>query len=207
VFGIRRVVGRDGEPRLDPVRWPGAVRRGWVIRAGLVAVLLATAATILYAAEPAPEGCAETRASPASSPPGGRSPAQGAVASGGAPTSGSRPAVPAPGAAEPVAGAAVPFEERLPLPAGSVGVTVSLAEPATLAVVRPGDRVDLLTVPTATQSPLTVANAALVLATAGGTPDGAPVAPGAVYLALTPQQARRTVALQARVRFAVVVRG
>lgn len=200
MFGIRRAVERDGEPRLDPVRWPGAVRRGWVIRAGLVAILLATAATILYSAEPVPEGCAETRASPA---PASRSPARGAVASGRAAPSRGAPAAPG----EPVAGAAVPFEERLPLPAGTVGVTVSLAEPVTLAVVRPGDRVDLLTVPTAAQPPMTVANAALVLATAGGTPDGGPVAPGAVYLALTPQQARRTVALQARVRFAVVVRG
>ncbi|HEU4421146.1 MAG TPA: flagellar biosynthesis protein FlgA [Pilimelia sp.] len=206
MFGIRGGLRHDGEPRLDPVRWPGAVRRGWLIRAALVAVLLATAATTLYAAEPAPGGCA----APGATPPGGASPTSPRPSRGAA-SGTAGPAGVAPGAAPPAGMApdAAPSAgvARLALPTGAVGVAVSLAEPVTLAVVRPGDRVDLLTVPAKAEPPVTVAGGALVLATAGGAPDAAPDAPGALYVALTPQQARRTIALQGRVGFAVVVRG
>jgi len=186
VLGIRRAARPDDEPRLDPVRWPRTVRRGTLVRGALVAVLLSTAAAVLYTGEPAARGCAE----PLTAQPG--------------PRPASAPAPESPGGAR--SGDARP-RVRLPLPAGAVGVAVSLAEPVALAVVRPGDRVDLLTVPAAPEPPVTLASAALVLATAGGAVDDPPVAPGALYLALTPEQAKHTVALQARVRFAVVVRG
>lgn len=57
-----------------------------------------------------------------------------------------RPAPTRPAACRAVpAGSASAGEPRtLPVPAGLVGVPVQLAEPATAAVVRPGDRVDLI---------------------------------------------------------------
>ncbi len=58
-----------------------------------------------------------------------------------------RPAAPARPAACRVATSASPIPSgstALPVPAGLVGVPVQLAEPATAAVLRPGDRVDVV---------------------------------------------------------------
>ncbi|MGK5445826.1 flagellar biosynthesis protein FlgA, partial [Micromonospora sp. URMC 105] len=94
----------------------------------------------------------------------------------------------------------------LPLPSGSVGVPVRLAEPAALAVLRPGARVDLLVVP-AGRTPVEaglLASGALVLDVVGGDAvDGT----SALYLALRPDQAQRAVGQPEGSRFAVVVRG
>ncbi|MEH0820807.1 MULTISPECIES: hypothetical protein [unclassified Micromonospora] len=94
----------------------------------------------------------------------------------------------------------------LPLPSGSVGVPVRLAEPAALAVLQPGARVDLLVVP-AGRTPVEaglLASGALVLDVVGGdVVDGS----SALYLALRPDQAQRAVAQPEGSRFAVVVRG
>ncbi|RLP85147.1 flagellar biosynthesis protein FlgA, partial [Micromonospora sp. CV4] len=94
----------------------------------------------------------------------------------------------------------------LPLPSGAVGVPVRLAEPAALAVVRPGARVDLLAAPpggTGAEAAL-LATRALVLDVLGaGATDGS----SALYLALRPDQAQRAVGLPEGSRFAIVVRG
>ncbi|MFC8847293.1 MULTISPECIES: flagellar biosynthesis protein FlgA [unclassified Micromonospora] len=94
----------------------------------------------------------------------------------------------------------------LPLPDGAVGVPIRLAEPAALAVVRPGARVDLLAVPAGRQGGEAdlLAPRALVLDVVGaGTTDGS----SALYLALRPEQAQRAVGLPEGSRFAIVVRG
>jgi len=96
--------------------------------------------------------------------------------------------------------------DALPLPGGSVGVPVRLAEPAALAVLRPGARVDLLVVPagTAAGEATLLAPRALVLDVVGaGAVDGS----SALYLALRPEQAQRAVGVPEGSRFAVVVRG
>lgn len=92
------------------------------------------------------------------------------------------------------------------LPAGAVGVPIRLAEPAALAVLRPGARVDLLVVPAGgSPDPSLLAPRALVLDVVGAT--GAVDGSSALYLALPPEQARRAVGLPEGSRFAVVVRG
>ncbi|GAA3737868.1 hypothetical protein GCM10022379_04170 [Micromonospora maritima] len=89
------------------------------------------------------------------------------------------------------------------LPAGAVGVPVRLAEPAALAVLRPGVRVDLLVVPAGgSADPTVIAPRALVLDVVGVVEGSS-----ALYLALPPEQARRAVGLPEGSRFAVVVRG
>ncbi|MFI7211062.1 flagellar biosynthesis protein FlgA [Micromonospora maritima] len=92
------------------------------------------------------------------------------------------------------------------LPAGAVGVPVRLAEPAALAVLRPGVRVDLLVVPAGgSADPTVIAPRALVIDVVGAV--GAVEGSSALYLALPPEQARRAVGLPEGSRFAVVVRG
>ncbi|WBB65129.1 hypothetical protein [Micromonospora sp. WMMD812] len=91
------------------------------------------------------------------------------------------------------------------MPAGAVGVPVRLAEPAALAVVRRGARVDLLAVPAGGRpaEASLLATRALVLDVVGaGATDGS----SALYLALAPDQAQRTVGQPEGSRFAVVVR-
>ncbi|MFI6130367.1 hypothetical protein [Micromonospora sp. NPDC051141] len=86
-----------------------------------------------------------------------------------------------------------------------MGVPIRLGEPAALAVLRPGARVDLLVVPAGgSPDPTLLAPRALVLDVvgAGGAVDGS----SALYLALPPEQARRAVGLPEGSRFAVVVR-
>ncbi|SBT51594.1 flagellar biosynthesis protein FlgA [Micromonospora auratinigra] len=120
----------------------------------------------------------------------------------GCPRSGPAPATPGPTADPPPKAPT----GALPLPSGSVGVPVRLAEPAALAVLRPGARVDLLLVPPggAAGEPTLLATRALVLDVVG--PAGALDGSSALYLALRPEQAQRAVGTPEGSRFAVVVR-
>lgn len=161
------------EESLRPVRWRGMPRKGTLLRAGLVAILLGLAAAVLQT----PSGC----------PPGA-----GPVAPTPTPSS--------------TADAGAPQDSALPLPSGLVGVPVRLAEPAALAVLRPGARVDLLVVPAggAAAEAVLLASRALVLDVVGAEAvDGS----SALYLALRPDQAQHAVGLPEGSRFAVVVRG
>lgn len=106
-----------------------------------------------------------------------------------------------------VASASVPSVDasgRIAVPPGAVGVPVRLAEPAVLALVHPGDRVDLLAAggasatPASAREPALQARDALVLGVVG--------ADGAVLLALTPERARAIVGLPDGTRFGVIVR-
>jgi hypothetical protein len=87
---------------------------------------------------------------------------------------------------------------RLPVPAGAVGVPVTIADPAGLALLLPGDRVELFAVPDG-GSPDRVAGDTPVLAVDR--------AAAALLLALTPEQGRTVVAAPAGTTFAVLVRG
>ncbi|HEX5595036.1 MAG TPA: flagellar biosynthesis protein FlgA [Micromonosporaceae bacterium] len=168
------------EPTLRAARWPGP-SRGTLLRAGLVAALLALAAGVLYSGEPAvpcPDGPPKAAGLPAASE----------AAAGGTGT-GNDDVRSAP----------------LALPSGLVGVPVRLAEPASLAVVRPGSRVDLLAVVARDTEggPQLVASRALVLDVVGmEATDGYP----ALYLALQPDQAHRTVGMPEHTRFTIIVR-
>ncbi|HEX8632339.1 MAG TPA: flagellar biosynthesis protein FlgA [Catenuloplanes sp.] len=180
----------DREPRLDPVRWRpphGAA----LARAALTIALLLTAAWLFYARDD-PPGAAPVASSRPQAPPG----------AGSAPPDTGGPPTPAGVGEADARRSGTGPGDRLPVPAGSVGVPVRLIEPATLAVVRPGDRVDLLAIP-ANGRPGTVAADALVLGVAAD-PEGVPG--GAVYLALTREQAERTVGADGRTRFAALIR-
>lgn len=107
----------------------------------------------------------------------------------------------------PTAAASAPSVDasgRLAVPPGAVGVPVRLAEPAVLALVHPGDRVDLLAAsgasptPRPAREPAIHVRDALVLGVVG--------ADGAVLLALSPERARAVVALPDGTRFGVIVR-
>lgn len=188
---------RQREPSLRPARWSGRLRPGTLLRAALVAALLALAVGLTFTQEPVicaggtgPAGSAGpvTSAGPASS--------AGPVTSAG-------PAGPRPGAVADPPGGPGP----LPIPRGLVGVPVRLAEPAAADVVRPGGRVDLLALPVGTarttvEQPTVLASAALVLDVLTGGGD----APAALVLALEPAQARRAVGQPETTRFAVVLR-
>ncbi|MFF4893002.1 flagellar biosynthesis protein FlgA [Micromonospora chersina] len=190
------------EASLRPVRWRGLPRGRTLLRVALVAVLLGLAAAVLKTPEGCPPGgTAAAPTAPAGGAPGGGAPATG----GGAPGDG----VQAGGGGPPGGGAQAGGDRRaaaLPLPAGAVGVPIRLAEPAALAVLRPGARVDLLVVPAgrATGAATLLAARALVLDVVGaaGAVDGS----SALYLALRPEQAQRAVGLPEGSRFAVVVR-
>jgi hypothetical protein len=181
--------GAAGSDSLRPVRWPRRPSRSTLLRAILVAALLGLAAAVLQA----PSGCPPT-------PHGSGSPGLASASVG--PTGGPDAGGPRDGtrSGEPPAVAA------LPLPEGAVGVPIRLAEPAALAVVHPGTRVDLLAVPAdgpAAEADL-LAPRALVLDVLGaGAMDGS----AALYLALSPEQAHRAVGLPEGSRFAIVVRG
>ena len=175
------------ETTLRPVRWRGLPRRRTLVRVTLVAVLLGLAAAVLRT----PAGCPPEPPTPGSGPSGSAPP-------------GSAPSGPSAGTGA-TASADAPSAGPLPLPDGSVGVPIRLAEPAALAVLRPGARVDLLVVPAGgSPDPTLLAPRALVLDVvgAGGAVDGS----SALYLALPPEQARRAVGLPEGSRFAVVVR-
>ncbi|MCO1595269.1 flagellar biosynthesis protein FlgA [Micromonospora sp. RHAY321] len=178
-----------------------------LLRAGLVAVLLGLAAAVLHI----PTGCPPTTA-PSGAPAGAAGEGRPTDPDGARATDGSSQAGPLPtgAAAAPAAtdgsgghgtnGRTTP----LPLPAGAVGVPIRLAEPAALAVVHPGSRVDLLAAPpggTGAEATL-LAPRALVLDVLGAD-DGS----AALYLALDPDQAQRAIGLPEGSRFAIVVRG
>jgi hypothetical protein len=119
------------------------------------------------------------------------------------------PAGPAPDPSASVAsgGAPSPVPGRRALPPGHVGVAVRLTEPAALAVVQPGVLVDLLAVPAAGASRVRgstlVAARALVLdVVRADAAEGTP----ALYLALQPDQAQRTVEMPENTRFTIIVR-
>ncbi|MGC4886846.1 flagellar biosynthesis protein FlgA [Micromonospora sp. DT227] len=170
------------EATLRPVRWRGLPRRRTLVRVTLIAVLLGLAAAVLRTPAGCPPGPPPPGSAPSGSAPPGSSAGTGVTAS-----------------------ADVPSAGPPPLPDGSVGVPIRLAEPAALAVLRPGARVDLLVVPAGgSPDPTLLAPRALVLDVvgAGGAVDGS----SALYLALPPEQARRAVGLPEGSRFAVVVR-
>lgn len=108
----------------------------------------------------------------------------------------------APAASGATAAPSVDASGRLAVPPGAVGVPVRLAEPAVLALVHPGDRVDLLAgggaSPTPGRDSTLLARDALVLGVVG--------ADGAVLLALNPEGARAIVSLPDSTRFGVIVR-
>ena len=193
--------------RLDPVGRLRLPRRPTLVRATLVAALLLTAAGVLYAgAEPA---------QPASGTPTGPDPGAEGSSDPGAPGTGpsepSRPADPGFGfgfgATDPTGAADAEWPghppggpERLPIPPGLVGVPVALGDPGRLAVLRPGDRVDLLAVPAAGGEPVRLASGAPVLAVDH--------AAATLLLAVTPEQGRAVLAEPAAsTTFAVIIRG
>ncbi|SCG40935.1 flagellar biosynthesis protein FlgA [Micromonospora halophytica] len=192
--------GRTGGS-LGPVRRPRLPTGGTLLRAGLVAALLGLAVLVLDSGEscpapgpaaPGPPGAAATRASGAPATEAGERSTGEALTGGPAAEAGTGVGADRPG--------------PLPLPSGAVGVPVRLAEPAALAVLRPGARVDLLVVPAgpAAAEAVPLASGALVLDVVGGdSGDGS----SALYLALGPDQARRTVGQPEGSRFTVVVRG
>jgi hypothetical protein len=162
----------------------------------LATVLLALAAGVLYAREPQP--ACPPAAVTATGPSGEVTATHPAGAT------------PDPAALEVRdLGARASAGPRLPLPPGAVGVPIRLAEPAALAVVRPGARVDLLAVPAAGGSarptePALVAARALVLDVV--TAEAAVDVSTALYLALPPEQAHRAVGMPDSTRFAIIVR-
>jgi hypothetical protein len=95
-----------------------------------------------------------------------------------------------------------PITARAAPPSGTLGVPVRLAEPTALALLRPGDRVDLLSVGGSGGTTTPVAEGATVLAVSG---IGDPTA-GGLLLALRPAEARRTIGADPRTRFAVLIR-
>jgi hypothetical protein len=207
------------EPRLDPVRWhrPG---RASTARLAAVAALLLTAAAVAWSGSP-PGSCgAGTAASPLGPGPSGaggalraRTGGPGAVAGPvdaaghGLPADGDGPGPGVawagsgqrPGGAPPGA-AGMPPGARVAVPPGRVGVPVRPAEPAVLALARPGDRVDLLIL-AADGSATTIARAAPVLSVVGSDDPAA----GGLLVALAPGEARRAVRTPPG-GFAVVIR-
>ncbi|AEV88695.1 hypothetical protein ACWT_7684 [Actinoplanes sp. SE50] len=152
-------MGRSRE-RLDPVRWraPG---RGSLLRLTVITALLATAAAAVLVWSRSP-GTSCTTAGPA---PAKRS---------------SSPRAPVRPSASPAP------QGRPPIPDGTVGVPVRLADPTALALVHPGNRVDLIRLgDRADGTP--IASAALVLDVTGADDP----ASGGLLLALGPAQAQR----------------
>lgn len=180
---------------LDPVR--RLPRSTTVVRAVAVIALLLAAVWVLDLPDTAPDR-------PAAEPTAQHSPATPSVAEA---TAGphraatAAPPVPAasgasvPGIAARDPGTGADHGFRLPVPDGLVGVPVPLGVPATTALVRPGDLVDLLAVP-ASDEPVTIAEHAAVLGV--DRPDAT------VLLALTREQARLVVATPDP--FALIVR-
>ncbi len=87
------------------------------------------------------------------------------------------------------------------VPPGSVGVPVRLADPAALALVETGNRVDLLRLDESDGTTTQVAESALVLQVTGSDDPTA----GGLLLALAPDEAERAVAAPGH-SFAVLIR-
>jgi hypothetical protein len=182
----------DREHRLDPVRWTWWPRRIAPARAAAVAALLLVAAGALWSADP-------------HGPVGGQAADPVAPATDGPVRDVSAPepadGCPTVGVSEPAGGF-----DRPSLPSGTVGVAVTPADPAVLGVLRPGDRVDIVAVDVAGE-PSSVATNALVIAVPGAREPAAVAPPvGALYLAVTPDRARRVVGLPRDAHLAVLVR-
>ena len=183
---------KRAEPRLDPVRWrrPG---RGMLMRMGAVAALLLVGAAAAWSRPPV---CAPAPAATAVSSTGARAPGRDAAAATTAPV-GSSPA------ADPAAAGSGTVGDRgaHPVPPGRIGVPVRLAEPTALALVHPGDRVDLLRVDGTGRGAGAVAVGAPVLDVTGADDPTT----GGLLLALRPAEAESAVAGQGR-GFAVLIR-
>ncbi|GAA2872748.1 hypothetical protein Acy02nite_43070 [Actinoplanes cyaneus] len=158
---------RDRGERLDPVRRRGP-GRGTLLRLAVIAVLLATAAAVIRL-RPAATACT-TSVAPAIS---GATAPTGATASSG--VTASRPSPPE------VSG-------KPSIPEGTVGVPVRLADPTALALVHPGNLVDLLRLGDGGDS-TPIASSALVLDVTGADDPTT----GGLLLALAPEQADRAV--------------
>lgn len=179
---------KRAEPRLDPVRWrrPG---RGMLMRMGAVAALLLVGAAAAWSRPPV---CAPAPAA---------APSTGARTSGRDAATAAGPAT-APAATGTAAEPATGGERGAhPVPPGRIGVPVRLAEPTALALVHPGDRVDLLRVDGTGRGAGAVAVAAPVLDVTGADD---PIT-GGLLLALRPAEAESAVAGQGR-GFAVLIR-
>jgi hypothetical protein len=179
---------KRAEPRLDPVRWrrPG---RGMLMRMGAVAALLMVGAAAAWSRPPA---CAPAPAALAAPSTGTRAPGRDAATT-------------TPGGASPswpAAGAATGGDRGAhPVPPDRVGVPVRLAEPTALALVHPGDRVDLLRIDGTGRGAGAVAVGAPVLDVTGADDP----ATGGLLLALRPGEAESAVAEQGH-GFAVLIR-
>jgi hypothetical protein len=189
------------EPRLDPVRWrrPG---RSALVRWAVVAALVTMAALVMWSRPRDCEPSCPAGSSPSSpigpsgdppagsNPPAAGSPRGGTSAAGSRDSSGTSAGIPPAGndsARTSPDGAELPG--RAVVPPGSVGVAIRPAEPTTLRLLHPGDRVDVFSIPDPGQSPQAIATAALVLDVTGA--DDPTV--GGLLLALTPAEAQRTV--------------
>jgi hypothetical protein len=182
---------KRAEPRLDPVRWrrPG---RGTLIRMIAVAALLTVGAAAAWSRQPPCAPPSVDHAAPSNAPRPPRRSATGPMA--GTPT----PADPGAGTASTAAG---PAARSSSVPTGRVGVPVRLAEPAALALVHPGDRVDLLRVDGSGRGTSPVAVGAPVLDVTGANDPTT----GGLLLALRPGEAQSAVAGQGS-GFAVLIR-
>jgi hypothetical protein len=161
---------RTTRSELDPVRIVRPPRRRTTWRAA-VATVLTLAAAVAWS---------------------------GAGGSDRAPTAAS-PTLPASLPASPAAAPTIPVEgDRLPVPAGLVGVPVPLASPTATAILRPGDRVDLLATGVDDPRPVVLAEDAPVLAV--DHPGGA------VLLGLPPPAAHEVIAATTTASFAVTIR-
>lgn len=175
---------------LDPVRGLRTPRRTTIWRAAAVAVLLLAAAAV-WAAGPtaAPSGTVRPGADQAAH----QTPHPGAFPAPGPPAPGTSSAY-APSATPPPA----PAGSRLPVPDGLVGVPVPLAAPVATAMLRPGDRVDLLSTGAAgDDAPRLMAADATVLAVDH---------PGGLLLGLTTAEAHEVIALGGAAAFSVIIR-
>jgi hypothetical protein len=176
---------KRAEPRLDPVRWrrPG---RGTLVRTGAVAALLTVGAAAAWSRPP---GCA---------PAPGAAPSATTRAAG-APRAGPEDApVAGPDGVGTATGRSTGGDSSgHPVPPGRIGVPVRLAEPTALALVHPGDRVDLLRA----DGTGAVAVGAPVLDVTGADDPTT----GGLLLALRPGEAESAVAGQGR-GFAVLIR-
>lgn len=162
--------GKSRRERLDPVRWRRP-RRSTMVRASVVTTLLALAAVVIWA---------DTGAD-------GRCPPREASGSPGAAAAGRPPATPS------------GDRRALPVPPGLVGVPVRVAEAASVAVVRPGHRVDIIAAP-AGRPARTVAVDLLVLT---ATSDDVTAM---IMVAATGQQARQLAATSPEIRLSITVR-
>jgi hypothetical protein len=173
---------KRAEPRLDPVRWrrPG---RCSLIRLIAVAALLTVGAAAAWSRQPS---CAAPTAAQATPSTGAAVPIAGTAGTPSAP---------------PADSGAGSLQSDHPVPPGRVGVPVRLAEPAALALVHPGDRVDLFRVDGTTLGTSAVAVGAPVLGVTGADDPTT----GGLLLALRPGEAQSAVAGQGR-GFAVLIR-